>query len=101
MAGYTSRPGIFSKSRLALPRDHRDFSPGKPYLVEQLADFHFDQSRRSLSSTRSTLLEEHDEGRHVHLAGERTCSRVCGMGPSRRKRRECAVHLRRAGDMLL
>ena len=77
-------------------------SPGKPYFVEQLADFQFDQFQQLGVVHQVDLVEEHDQGGHVHLAGQEHVLAGLRHGAVRsRDDEDRPVHLGGAGDHVL
>ena len=77
-------------------------SPGKPYLRQQLAQFHLDQLEQFGIVDQVDLVEEHDDARHADLAGQQDV--LAGL----RHRavvgghdQDGAVHLGGAGDHVL
>ena len=94
-------PGLSSAS-LGVAADDRHGVAGELVLGEQVADFHLDQFEKLLVIDQVALVEEHDERRHVHLAGQQNVlaglrHRSVGGGDDQDR----PVHLGRAGDHVL
>ena len=77
-------------------------SPGKSYLDEQFAHFHFDQFQQFCVVDHVAFVQEHDDVGHAHLARQQDVlaglrHRAVGGG----HHQDRAVHLRRTGDHVL
>ena len=77
-------------------------SPGNPYLRQQLAELQFDQLQQLGVVDQVDLVEEHHQGRHVHLAGQQhVLAGLRHRAVGRRHHQDRAVHLGGAGDHVL
>jgi hypothetical protein len=82
--------------------DERDVVAGEVVLAQQVTDLDLDELEELLVVDHVRLVEEHDDVRHAHLAGQqdvlaRLRHRAVGGGDHE----DGAVHLRRAGDHVL
>ena len=69
---------------------------------QQLAEFQLDQLQQLGVVDQVDLVEEHDQGRHVHLPGQQDVLAGLGHGPvGGRNHQDRAVHLGGAGDHVL
>ena len=75
----------FRGPSVAEPRMIGGCSPGELILVQQVADFLFDQVQEFRVVDHVDLVQE-DDDRNADLVASRMCSRVCGIGPSAPRR---------------
>ena len=82
--------------------DDRNLVTGEFILREQFAHFEFDEFQQFLVVDHVDLVQEDNQRRHAHLAGEQNVLAGLGHRAVRRAHHEDrAVHLRRTGDHVL
>ena len=102
MACSPSSPLSPSSASLALPLMIGVSSPGKSYLLEQLAHFHLDELEQLGVVDHVALVQEHDDVGHADLARQQdVLARLRHRAVGGRAHQDRAVHLRRAGDHVL
>ena len=88
--------------RQGVAADDRNLVAGEAVVRQQLAEFHLDQFQQLRIVDQVDLVEEHDQGRHVHLAGQEDVLAGLRHGAvGRRDHEDRPVHLGRAGDHVL
>ena len=98
--GIVSRRGL--RGRIGGATDHRGVVAIILILGKELADFHLDEVEHFRIFNEIALVEEHDDLRHAHLAGEQhVLARLRHRAVNGGHHEDGAIHLRRARDHVL
>ena len=98
--GIVSRRGL--RGRIGGAADHRGVVAIILILGKELADFHLDEVEHFRVFDEIALVEEHDDLRHAHLAGEQhVLARLRHCAVNGGHHEDGAIHLRRARDHVL
>ena len=100
LAGFRIGRIVVGRQRVAA--DDRDVVAGEAVLRQQLADFQLDQLQQLRVVDQVDLVEEHDQGGHVHLAGQQhVLAGLRHRAVGGRDHQDRPVHLGGAGDHVL
>ena len=96
------RIGRVVVGRQRVAADDRNLVAGEPVVRQQLAEFQLDQLQQLRIVDQVDLVEEHDQGGHVHLAGqEHVLAGLRHRAVGGRDHQDRPVHLGGAGDHVL